>query len=485
MRWLCFDSEATRLVWLGGVQIFGARVIGSLDLTNARVPFGLVLDHCAIAEPLNLEYADLAFLDLSGSCTHEIYGADVHVRGAVTMGFGFHAEGPVDLSNSRIGGSLFCTGGNFSAGRGARRDFRSLAEPGKEVNFPFSFALAINDARIEGDVRLCCGFQSDGNVFGTNASFNSMILSGGRFHGMVVLDAAKVGGNVVAGPFGAFTGARFLGESTEPHGLEMQGTSLAGGLYLSGVELQNAATLDLRASSVIGLVDDEKSWPQPGSLALEGFTYGHIYAGPADTRNRLRWLGLGSGPHPPWLVLPGGFQPQPYQQLAHVLRNGGDEAGARAVLVAEEDARYRELGTPARLWGTFLKYTIGYGHRPLLAIFWMAGVVGMGWALVAIGKRAGVMRLTWPETTPLPTGDPTTGLSPLLYSLDVFLPFVNLHQEHYWWPDESAAGTCRIAGLHLPVRGSVLRTYLWLQIIAGWLLSAIFVAGVTGLIRGD
>jgi hypothetical protein len=33
------------------------------------------------------------------------------------------------------------------------------------------------------------------------------------------------------------------------------------------------------------------------------------------------------------------------------------------------------------------------------------------------------------------------------------------------------------------VSGRVLRYYFWMQIIAGWLLSAIFLAGVTGLIR--
>jgi hypothetical protein len=33
--------------------------------------------------------------------------------------------------------------------------------------------------------------------------------------------------------------------------------------------------------------------------------------------------------------------------------------------------------------------------------------------------------------------------------------------------------------------GSILRYYLWAQITAGWLLSAIFIAGVTGLIRSD
>jgi hypothetical protein len=73
----------------------------------------------------------------------------------------------------------------------------------------------------------------------------------------------------------------------------------------------------------------------------------------------------------------------------------------------------------------------------------------------------------------------------LLYSLDVFLPFVDLHQEHCWWPDEAASGRCIVAGRRFHVDGRTLRYYLWLQIIAGWLLSAIFIAGVTGLIRND
>jgi hypothetical protein len=53
------------------------------------------------------------------------------------------------------------------------------------------------------------------------------------------------------------------------------------------------------------------------------------------------------------------------------------------------------------------------------------------------------------------------------------------------WPDETAWGECAIFGQRVPVRGSVLRYYLWLQIVAGWLLSAIFIAEVTGLVRSD
>jgi hypothetical protein len=40
-------------------------------------------------------------------------------------------------------------------------------------------------------------------------------------------------------------------------------------------------------------------------------------------------------------------------------------------------------------------------------------------------------------------------------------------------------------GRKVTISGRFLRHYLWLQIMAGWLLSGIFIAGVTGLIRND
>jgi len=66
------------------------------------------------------------------------------------------------------------------------------------------------------------------------------------------------------------------------------------GFFWQNVELQNGATVDLNASSVHGLLDDENSWPQPGRLAIDGFTYCDFYAGPSDARSRLRWIGLAS-----------------------------------------------------------------------------------------------------------------------------------------------------------------------------------------------
>ena len=100
-------------------------------------------------------------------------------------------------------------------------------------------------------------------------------------------------------------------------------------------------------------------------------------------------------------------------------------------------------------------------------------------------KRAGVMRATWPENAPNASEPRYENLHPFLYSLDVFLPFVDLHQEHYWWPDSKTSGPCALFGHQLNLRGSLVRYYLWLQVISGWLLSATFVAGLTGLMRSD
>ena len=261
------------------------------------------------------------------------------------------------------------------------------------------------------------------------------------------------------GPFGGFYGFNALGMSAKI-------------LVWQNVALEDGAVLNLDGASVGVLFDDPHSWPAPGKLSLDGFTYEHL--GVADAPSRLRWLSLQAVYHP-----------QPYRQLAKVLREEGDEEGAVAVLVASENLRYAGYGRASALWGGFLNATIGYGYKPLRTIGWSLLVILIGWPIVWAAKRAGVMRPTFPENIPQSSEPDYEELHPLLYSLDAFLPFVNLHQEHYWWPNSKAAGDCVILGYKFRLRGSLVRHYLWLQIFSGWLLSAILIAGVTGLMRND
>jgi hypothetical protein len=376
-------------------------------------------------------------------------------------------------------------------------------------------ALLAGGARIAGTAILCCGFEADGDVVFWNAKIGGGVSAyGGTFSNPdnFAFDAlgSEIDGNVLfmafppfPGPeinglidFSAATltggatlvidGAHFRGAKGEMHGLSTFSAVIPSLVWTNNV-LENGTSLNLRDTQVQHLYDDVKSWPEPGALTVDGFVYGDFGAAktrwtfaapatpPTDAATRLKWLAL----QPP------GFHSQPYRQLAKVLAQRGDDAGSQQVLIAMEDARYATAGPIQRIYGEFLKATIGYGHRPLLTIFWSLAVVVLGWPVVAVAKRAGVMRQTWPENSPNPANQSYEPLHPFLYSLDVFLPFVNLHQERYWWPDVQVSGTAMVLGRAIRWRGSLMRYFLWYQIVAGWVLSAILLAGVTGLIRHD
>jgi hypothetical protein len=505
IRWICVDHEARSLIDPEGIRVVGARITGGLDLSLVSVPFPIVLRNCVFAEIINLGGAEIADLELDGSHTLGIHASGLEVRNNLRMGKGFHAVGAVVLDHAKIGLDLDFGGATLRYSKSPGDPFPDrlraalfayLIQVGGNVWLNHRFvsygAVDLGGARIGGNLHFDSGrFINPNNV--------AITIPGASVDGVVYLASWGTDGDVEVTGVANFSfdrvgnnfivdHAKFLGATGDNHGFVGTSMSVARSFTWHNVTLQNGARLDLGDASVEALLDDEQSWPAPGRLIIDGFTYNGLesevgsrvdgqaqYA--SDDRNavdsRLRWLSL----QPP------GFHSQPYNELAKYYVGSGDDAAAATVLVAEEDDRYQRKGLLGRLSGDFLRATIGYGHRPLLAFNWSILIVLVGWVVVLMGKRAGVMRLTWPENSPPPSTDHFNGLHPLLYSLDVFLPFVNLHQEHYWWPDEASKGECTFAGRSITIRGSTLRFYLWMQIIAGWLLSAIFVAGITGLIR--
>ena len=429
---------------------------------------------------------------LGGCYTGEIDGRAATIHGDLILD-SVHASGEVWFNDSIIDGDVGARGGHFT---------HSSVEPHEtEVAF-FKKALDFESARIGGDVWLCFGFEADGAVDLITATIGTSVAFSGTFNNpnnyAIIAQGLVVAGEVF---FGGFLGKIHVNGSaiitearvgaavyvqnatfSSPH---MESIGSFRGLYgfnavgmstkilvWQNVALEDGAVLNLDGASVGFLFDDPHSWPAPGQLSLDGFTYEHL-AFP-DAPSRLRWLALQPEYHP-----------QPYRQLAKVLREQGDEEGAIAVLVESENLRYESNGRASALWGDFLDATIGYGHKPLRTIGWSILVILIGWPIVWAAKRAGVMRPTWPENIPHSSEPDYEELHPLLYSLDAFLPFVNLHQEHYWWPNSKAVGDCTVFGYKLRLRGSLVRHYLWLQIFSGWLLSAILIAGVTGLMKSD
>ena len=77
---------------------------------------------------------------------------------------------------------------------------------------------------------------------------------------------------------------------------------------------------------------------------------------------------------------------------------------------------------------------------------------------------------------------------PWVYSLDTFLPIVDLHQEGRWLPNRGGGDLVtafcpdRYVGI---TWGELLYMWFWLEILLGWLLTTLALAGLTGLIRRD
>jgi hypothetical protein len=515
IRWMAVDNEATLQVDPNGVRVVGARIVGGLDLDHVRVPFAMTLERCSIPDAMSLVSSEFPSLDLSGSYTGPIEGENLITHGDLNFGSAalnqgaelnqgeFSASGFVNLQFAKIEGLASFSGGHFR-----------YSESNPWWTKPLRMALSLSNSEIKADVGLSLGFESDGCVFMPESVIGGDVNGyGGRFinpgndaldgSGSVIKGGVVLGGNPM-GFGGDFTadgivsfanarvgsiflveGARFEGKATEHHGFYATGLLAPSEFVWQNVSFENGAFADLSGAHIGNLFDEEKSWPAPGNLLIDGLTYDTLggfssfdpqwkWSSPADASARLRWLGLQNG-----------FHSQPYRQLAQVLRKNGDEAGATEVLIAQQDARFSNSNLLGRVWAQFLKITIGYGHKPLRTILWSLAVILTGWLIVTLGARAGVMRATWPDSPPASEVIAYEKLHPLLYSLDVFLPFVNLHQEHYWWPDAERSGDCTMFGAKLRISGAFLRYYLWSQVIAGWLLSAIFVAGVTGLMRND
>ncbi len=484
IRWLCVDREAAKWIDPRGLRIYAARISGELDLSFTTVKFPLLLVRCRIAEEMNLRDAQVEFLELSGSFLSGLVGDGIRVRGDLNLSEGFRSDGEVRLLGADIGGNLDCGKGKFM-------------NPGRT-------ALSADRMKVAGTVSLSNGFSADGEVRLAGAEIGvDFSCVGGKFvnsGGMaLVADGVKVTGSVFLGDgFSAEGEVRLLeaeiggvfavsrAEFAADSVVNAQGATVKGVFFWRGLEATVKPVLNLSHASVGPMGDDPESWPASGNLYLDGFEYARFGGGPTDAKSRLEWLRR----HPP-----DEFIPQPYRQLAKVLREAGDNVGARRVLVAMENARHErgKLTSFAQAWHRILGATMGYDYRPWLALRWGAGIVAFGCLLFGLGYCNGAMTPTDAGAykvfeTYFPKerhGNPPwyyEKFSAPIYSLGTFLPIINFGEKDRWMPNPHYGFKMTSGGLNF---GGFLRFWLWIQMAAGWILTTLFVAGFTSAVRKE
>jgi hypothetical protein len=454
----------------GAVRLRGARIQGQLSCRGARLenPNGdaLVANRMTVGGSVFLDrgFHATGAVRLPGariqgqlSCRgarlenpngDALVANRMTVGGSVFLDRGFHATGAVRLVGARIRGALACTNARFEN--------------------PNGDALVADRMTVEGDVFLDRGFHATGAVR----------LVGARVGGRLSCTGARLensNGNALNADEMTVEGSVFLDQKFYAIGtVRLARARIQGALVCTEARFENpnGIALNLEHARLGGIEDDEGSWPQRGRLRIDGLEY-EGFAGdqtPTDARRRLEWLRR---------QLPD-FRPQPYDQLARVFRRMGREADAVEVLIAKQEdlIRHGKLSWWGRLTRRILGITIGHGYRSGRALLWslafvIAGALIFGWA-----NARGLMAPSSPEilTDPLYRAGGTIPpdyprFEALFYSLDAFLPIVDLHQESFWLPD---------AGKPF---GALVWIYLWIHIAAGWFLSTLFVSGVTGLVR--
>lgn len=461
----------------GEVRLLGATIGGNLNCTNGH-----------FSNP--------------GENKGALIADEINVNGNVLLDGTFKAEGEVRFIGATIGGQLNCAGGRFSNPEGCalnlgeahvkrgvylRNAFKAEGEVrlvgaiiGMQFNCtdaqfsnPAGNALSADQITVKGSVFLRGGFQAKGEVRLVGATIGGQLdCTSGKFSNAkgyaLTADGIDVKNDI------------FMRNGFKAEGyVSLVSAKVTSQFIWAAIELPKTAELDLRHASLgkLGIAND--SYPDQEKLHLNGLIYESFGEDtPVAVASLIALVRRQSSKR---------HLPQPYEQLASVLRNDGRREDAITVLIAK-------IKDPARLkqfpwWKKYILHHLsgilyGHGYRPWNAIIAALLIVIISWCLFTCGQTSGTVTAIKLDAQITAGGIDTVerfkdypAFDGFLYSLDVFLPVVNLHQTEYWMPNANRNSKCWL------VSGAFLRYWMCFEIIAGWILTTLLAVSLTRRVR--
>jgi len=514
-------AELLRLVLLGGagvpqlhekgLRVSGAWITGTLDLEGCRVMKDLRLADCRFDATLILRSAAIDTLLLDGSVLPGLIANRMEARGSI-YARAVEFQNAVDLQGARLGGDLMLDGSSFRSSGLRAFDGSHISMRGDMTFRDTSIrgTLHVSGAQIRGELTLAGADIEHPDAAGVTAAGirvgGDMVLHGARSAGETSLIGARIEGDIRfdAGTFGV------PGQLA----LTLNRAVIEGALFLRN-DARVLGALSLSGTQAGIIVDEKESWPGPGDLLLNRFTYKGFLASDVDAQSRLEWLARQD---------PGrwgeDFWPQPYEQLAQVLTEMGHREHAKTVLYRKEllQRRARQVRTRSRAArivnacnNGLLWVTVGYGLQPFFAFLWIGvlWLVSIGlltavqfqgqlrpnsavllrspeWVLCGIQAaheielpslnqtRLGLARegqsqlecfLLQPEAASYPR------FSKWIYSLEIMIPGIESGQRNYWSPDTRF------------VLGYIAKLFEYVQVVVGFGLGVLALAGFSGLVK--
>jgi len=275
-------------------------------------------------------------------------------------------------------------------------------------------------------------FGQDAYFEGLNAA-EYLLFRAATFEGPVTFRYAAAGLD-----FGA-TEANFLSSSeTECWGLRVGADAFFAKAVFN-------ASVDFRSASAGGTFDltgaQFKAAVEPLRLAL--IKYRRL-----EPKNDLLALATASSP----------YDLSVYTDLEEYFKRLGDVRSADLAYIARRRREGTESHGFARVWNIFLDWSVGYGRRTERGFLWGIIIVFAGWLLFR--DRAGM--------SPQKGEYSCREYSAFWYSLDLFLPVIDLQARNVWMPEQKR----RFA-----------RNYARFQTVSGWIVLTLGLGAVTGLLK--
>lgn len=407
-----------------GIEITGAKIDGTLDLSFAKVSVQLILFCCHIAERPNLRQAHFPLLSLSGSRLEQGLTADrLKLDGSLFCRKGFRVFGRIRLVGANIGGNA---------------EFDSAFISNNINDKPL---LDMSYSSIGGNILLREKFKINGGLkirrgyVGGNVEFNDVTLDAininqdSKADFSIDLSLIEIKGNLLI-KRSKFNGRVFYIENShilkdidvldsdflnkENFGLIIKASSccVMGCIYfksnnkfngeLDFSHLKVAETFEFTPEVFIGFLNLSYSyvgqWKDNWCEALEkekksridikNFTYNSIVTndGDHDVKSRIAWISASLG---------GDFAPGPYETLTRALRVDGDDGGANEVAYAKRVDRAKHRAKPLLIYfgsekrwrrtdDFLLDVSVGHGYKPWRGFAWLVGLLLFGWLFFGV-----------------------------------------------------------------------------------------------------
>jgi hypothetical protein len=524
-----------------GLSLGGATLSGGFSIAGARIGQGIVANDVTIEGPGRAIEAD--GLHLGGNWIMR----SGKIKGSIRFA-GARIEGQVAFTASRIDGSgdlaIRADGAEIQGGW-----FMGRADITGLVRLPA--ARVGNEMRLR-DTKI--SVTSGPAIFANGVRIaRELVLDGGfQATGAIALDHAQVDGTIDL--MGSRIVSAKLARKDAPYSanydpvLDQRYDEVAISLVDARADrlvMPHLATdrprgvIDLSRAHVGSYEDAAAAWPPPqrskgadargrtadgrdiDHLVLDGFHYEHLENPAGQTvdadvsrkgeRNaavmRTRWLEGQSAAD-----LDRHFKPQAWMQVARRLSAQGYHDEAREIAIARRRRQRRSAssGRLQRLQSWLLDVFALYGFNPWRTVIWMGVLVlsfGAIWSLAAQGcaqrdckdEQVFVMALKGNFGQNDAKSEANyPGFSPLAYSFDVFVPFVDFGYEGHWRPRLSygpvaeitlpawlpGGATAEPARVTITV-GVLLYVLSVLEMIVGLALTSLAITGFTGMLNTE